>query len=72
MSSSLGKLLIIIGGLMVILGGILLLVEKIPLVGKLPGDFIFKGKNYTVYFPLATGIVLSLILTFLLNLFGRK
>jgi hypothetical protein len=72
MFSGVGKILILLGGLLLILGVILIISEKIPFIGKLPGDFTFKGKNFTLYFPLATGIVLSLLLTLILNLIGRK
>ncbi len=46
--------------------------DKIPFLGKLPGDFTFKGKNTTLYFPLMSGIVISIILTVILNLFGKR
>jgi len=72
MFSGIGKLLIIAGCFIVLIGVVLLFFEKIPFLGKLPGDLTFKGKNYTVFFPLATSLVLSLILTLILNLFGKK
>ncbi len=72
MHSTIGKMLIIAGGALTILGALLMFGEKIPFLGKLPGDFTFKGKNFTLYFPLATGIVLSLVITLILNLFGRR
>ena len=54
-----GKILIITGTAILMLGFVFLLYDKIPLLGKLPGDFVFKKKNLTVYFPLGTMILLS-------------
>lgn len=72
MVSQIGKMLIIAGGVMILIGVVFAVGAKIPFVGKLPGDFIFKGKNFTIHLPLATGIVLSIIITIILNLFGRR
>ena len=46
--------------------------DKIPLLGKLPGDISLKRGNTTVYIPIVTSIILSIILTLILNLIGRK
>jgi len=43
---------------------------SLPL-GRLPGDFLYRGKNTTVYFPLATSLVLSVVLSLVLYLIGR-
>ena len=67
-----GKLLIIFGIAMIAIGGVLLLFGKIPFIGKLPGDIMVQKKNFTFYFPLATSILLSLLLTFLFWLFGKR
>jgi hypothetical protein len=67
-----GKFLIIFGAVIVAIGGLLLLSGKIPWLGRLPGDVIIQKKNFTFYFPLATSILLSLILTFIFWLMGRK
>ncbi len=68
----LGKLLLIAGVLLVVIGGALVLTGKagIPL-GRLPGDITWRGKNSVVYFPLATSIVLSIVLTLIFWLVGR-
>ena len=66
-----GRMLVGIGLLLTVIGGILLLVERIPGLGRLPGDFIIKRENLTVYFPLATSILVSVILSFFLWLFRR-
>ena len=66
------RYLIIFGIVLVALGGVLLLAGKLPWLGRLPGDFAFKGKRVTFYFPLTTSIILSIVLTVLLNLFFRR
>jgi hypothetical protein len=72
MMSDLGKLLIVVGGLLVVAGVVFILVGRtnIPL-GRLPGDIFYRGKHATVYFPLATSLLLSVLLSVLLYLAGR-
>ncbi|HIS29375.1 MAG TPA: DUF2905 domain-containing protein [Candidatus Avamphibacillus intestinigallinarum] len=60
-----GKLLIFVGIILVIVGVIW------TIIGKLPGDFTFKKGNVTVYFPLMTSVILSVILTLILWLIGK-
>jgi hypothetical protein len=69
---SLGRLLLIFGVVLVLVGGLLLLAGKVPFLGRLPGDIVIERKNFTFYFPLATSILLSILLTLLLSLFGRR
>jgi len=69
---SLGRMLLLIGVTLVLLGGVLLLVGKVPFLGRLPGDIVLERKNFTFYFPLATSILLSIVLTLILSLFGRR
>ena len=64
-------MLILLGIILIVLGGILVFLPKIPWLGKLPGDFLFKGEKIRFYFPLATSILISLLLTLLLALFRR-
>ena len=59
----LGKMLIILGIVIVAAGVLLLLVQKIPYVGRLPGDIYVKKDSFTFYFPLTTCIIVSLLLT---------
>jgi len=66
-----GKVLIFFGILLIILGLIFLFIDKIPLLGKLPGDFRIEKKNFVFYFPLTTSIILSLILTIIINIILR-
>ncbi|TYP48704.1 DUF2905 domain-containing protein [Thermosediminibacter litoriperuensis] len=70
MFSSFGKILILTGLLMVVTGGVFLLISSMGL-GKLPGDIVVRRGNFVFYFPLATGLVLSLILTLILNIIRR-
>jgi len=55
----LAKILILTGAAIIILGVVLLFIDKIPLLGKLPGDIVVRKKNFTLYFPLGTMILLS-------------
>ncbi|MGH7375296.1 MAG: DUF2905 domain-containing protein [Candidatus Rokuibacteriota bacterium] len=72
----LGKLLLGFGALMVLLGLVLLvagnLSGKVPWLGRLPGDMHIQRGNWTFYFPLATCLVISIVLTLLFSLFGRR
>ena len=72
MFDSLGKLLIVFGVVLALVGGLLLLVGKVPWLGRLPGDIVIRRDNWSVYFPLTTGIVISVLLTLLFSLFGRR
>ncbi|HOP94772.1 MAG TPA: DUF2905 domain-containing protein [Dictyoglomaceae bacterium] len=66
-----GKWLILFGIILIILGLIFLFIEKIPFLGKLPGDIKIERKNFVFYFPLTTSIILSLVLTIILNIILR-
>jgi len=75
----LGKLFIGFGLVMIVLGGIFLLLGnvagKVPWIGRLPGDIYIQRGNWSFYFPLATSILLSIILTLILSFFsffGRR
>ncbi|UCD93973.1 MAG: DUF2905 domain-containing protein [Candidatus Zixiibacteriota bacterium] len=69
--NQIGKLLILFGALVVLIGAVMLFFDKIPLLGKLPGDIHIKKGNVVFYFPIVTSIVLSILLTIIVNLFGR-
>ncbi|MFQ5801879.1 MAG: DUF2905 domain-containing protein [Candidatus Methylomirabilales bacterium] len=68
----LGKYLIIFGVVLTLLGGLLLVVGKIPFIGRLPGDIYIQKDNFTFYFPLATSLLISILLTLLFSLFSRR
>lgn len=68
----LGRYLLVIGAVLVLVGLLLTLGERLGL-GRLPGDLVWRRKNTSVYFPIVTSAVLSLVLTLFLNfLFRRK
>jgi hypothetical protein len=69
--ADLGRLLLIVGGVIVVLGLVLTFAGRLPGVGRLPGDIVYRRGNFTFYFPLATSILLSLVLTAVLWLFRR-
>jgi hypothetical protein len=70
--ADLGKALLVLGGVIVLVGTTLLLAGRFNLpLGRLPGDFVYRGKNTVFYFPLTTCIVISLVLSLLFWIFGR-
>ncbi len=68
---ALGKMLILLGVLIIVIGFLLLIGEKIPWIGKLPGDIIIRKEKFKFYFPLTTSILISIILTLLFTLFRK-
>lgn len=69
--SQLGRVLIVSGLILAALGVVFVLGGKLGL-GRLPGDFAVERKNVTIYFPIVTSIIVSLVLTLLANLFLRR
>lgn len=69
---SIGRLIIYIGVVMVLVGGFFILVAKVPWFGRLPGDIIYRREGLTIYVPIATMILVSLILTLLLNIVWHR
>ena len=67
-----GKLLIILGALIVVLGLALTFGPRIPFLGRLPGDIAIDRGNVHFYFPIVTCLLLSVVLTLVLNLFFRR
>ena len=72
MPQELGRTLILIGAAMVVAGVVLVFAHRIPFLGRLPGDVVVQKKNFTLYFPIVTGLLLSLLLTVVLNLWSRR
>lgn len=68
----LGRTLIVIGLLLVALGVLVTLAGRFTSLGRLPGDIVYRRGNFTFYFPLVTSLLLSLLLTALFWLFGRR
>jgi len=67
-----GKFLILLGLIISAVGGLFLLSGKIPWIGRLPGDIIIQKRNFTLYFPLVTSILISLILTLIFWVISRR
>jgi hypothetical protein len=67
----LGKLLVILGILMIVAGLGFLYADKIPFLGRLPGDIYIKRERFSFYFPLTTGIIISIIVTILFSIFKK-
>ena len=69
--SGLGRALIFLGLVIVGIGILLTVVGKVPWIGRLPGDIYVKRDNFTFYFPIATSIVISVVLSLFFYLFRR-
>lgn len=67
----LGKTIMIIGAVLLTIGAVLYFFKGIPFLGKLPGDIFVQKKNFAFYFPLATSLLLSLLLTLFFYLFRK-
>ncbi|MEP6600513.1 MAG: DUF2905 domain-containing protein [Nitrospirota bacterium] len=73
--SGLGKLLLGLGGLLLLIGALLVFGGRLPGIGslgRLPGDIFIKRDNFSFYFPLSTGLLISIILSLMLWLFFRR
>jgi len=68
----LGKILIFFGVILILIGGVILLAGKVPWIGRLPGDIFIQRKNFSFYFPIATSIIISIILTLIFTLLKRR
>jgi len=69
--SDLGKVLIVLGAVIAGIGVLLMVGDKIPWIGKLPGDIIIRKEKFTFYFPVVTCIILSILLTIIFSFFRR-
>jgi Protein of unknown function (DUF2905) len=67
-----GKLLIVFGLVIAAVGVLLILAGRVPWLGRLPGDIYVQRGNWTFYFPLATSLLVSAVLTLIFWLFGRR
>jgi hypothetical protein len=70
--NDLGKSLLVIGLVVALVGGVLMLAGRVPWLGRLPGDIYVQRGNWSFYFPLMTSIIVSVVLTLLFWLFGRR
>ncbi len=71
MLEGLGRLLIYLGAGLLVLGLLFVVIGKLPGLGRLPGDIVIQRENLTVYIPLGTMLLVSLVLTLVLNLLSR-
>jgi len=70
--AELGKFLIIAGGLLMCVGAVFLFGGKLPWLGRLPGDIVIQRENFSFYFPIATSILVSVVLSLLFALLRRS
>jgi len=69
----LGKLIILLGIFLVVIGALIVLSRWIPYIGRLPGDLYIRRNRFTIYLPLLSSILISVILTLILNfIFGKR
>jgi len=68
----LGRLVMWMGFLLFIMGGILTLLGRYGIPGSLPGDIVVRRENFTLHFPLATCLLLSVVLTLIVNFLLRR
>jgi hypothetical protein len=66
-----GRSLVVIGVFITILGAIMLLTPRVPWLGRLPGDIVIRGENATIYIPITTMLIVSVVLSVVLNIIGR-
>jgi len=65
--------MLILAGIVLVIAGLLLMyVDKIPLLGRLPGDITIHGKGWSFHFPIVTGLIISVILTIIINILFRR
>ncbi len=72
--NEIGRVLLVFGIILVVVGLLMILLpaDKLSVLGRLPGDIVVKKKNFTVHFPIVTMILLSIVLTLILNLISRR
>lgn len=66
-----GKILIIIGLIIAFAGAVILFSDKIPFIGKLPGDITIKKENFTFYFPIVTSIIISIVVSLIIYFISK-
>ena len=72
--NEIGRLALVFGIILVVVGLLMILLpaDKLSFLGRLPGDIVVKKKSFTIYFPVVTMILLSIVLTLILNLISRR
>ena len=69
--AEIGRTLLVLGGVLVVVGLLLIFGARIPGLGRLPGDIVYRRGRFTFHFPLVTSLLLSLLLTAILAIFRR-
>jgi hypothetical protein len=67
----LARVMILIGTVLIVIGLVMLVLQRFPFLGRLPGDILIKKEHLTFYFPLATSIVISIIISLILYLINK-
>ncbi len=68
-----GRTLILLGAVLIVIGALITVLPRLPLpIGKLPGDLTFRGRNWVVYVPLGSSILISVVLTLIFWLLARR
>jgi hypothetical protein len=65
--AQLGRVLVLVGAVILFCGVVLVFADRVPFIGRLPGDITIRGDGWTIYAPLVTSIVLSVLLTVVLS-----
>jgi ribose/xylose/arabinose/galactoside ABC-type transport system permease subunit len=70
--TDIGRIIVVLGGVLIVVGLVIMLLGRahVP-IGRLPGDVVYRGKNSTVYFPIVTCVVISVVLSLVMWLVGR-
>jgi DUF2905 family protein len=70
--SGFGKLLILVGVILIVIGAAIVVVDRVPWLGRLPGDIYIERRHFTFFFPITTSILVSAILSLLLYIVSRR
>ena len=66
-----GRTVIVLGIILALIGSVLSVGDRLPFIGKLPGDILIKRDNFTFFAPITTSIIISLVLTLIVNIIAR-
>ena len=66
-----GRVLVVIGVFITVLGAVMLLTPRVPFLGHLPGDIVIHRENLTIYIPITTMLIVSVVLSVVLSVIGR-
>jgi len=67
-----GKALIIFGAIIILVGVAFMFANKLPWIGRLPGDVVIQKKNFTLFFPITTCIIISLVISFIFYIINKR